>query len=254
MKPAFVKRNFSRYAHCYDRYAQVQNRCAERLIALVRGKAVDRIVDVGCGTGTYTARLRAEFPHADITAVDISPEMIAMARARLPDSGVEFIVADARNLCFEKTVDLITSNAAFQWLEDLEPVLRQYKGMLNENGRVVFSLFGADTFQELSTVLSLAYGKDVPLSSRSFFPRRCLQELMRRVFSACQIQEEIMPEEFSGVRDLLNTIKYSGTAGQGILRKGLLTPRFIDRLETVYRREFGGVVATYHILFCEGKS
>ncbi len=254
MNTGIIRKNFSRAAHCYDRYAVVQDRCSERLIALVRNGKWRRILEIGCGTGTYTARLRAVFPPAAITAVDVSAEMVAAARKRLPGPGVEFIVADAQTFSRGQEFDLITSNATLQWLPDPERALRHYRDMLFESGRVVFSLFGSDTFSELSTAVSLAAGRDTPLSSRRFFSRHCLQEVMERVFCSCRVQEEIIQEEYPGVRELLRTIKYSGTRGQGIAFKGLLTPRFIDRLETVYRREFGGVVATYHVLFCEGRN
>lgn len=42
-----------------------------------------RILDAGCGTGAMTAELAAR--GADVTAVDISPQLVGIAAARLPD-------------------------------------------------------------------------------------------------------------------------------------------------------------------------
>jgi magnesium-protoporphyrin O-methyltransferase len=51
-----------------------------RLPADLRGA---RVLDAGCGAGQMTADLAAR--GADVTAVDISPALVAIARARLPE-------------------------------------------------------------------------------------------------------------------------------------------------------------------------
>lgn len=54
-----------------------------------------RALDVGCGTGSFTARLAEHAEH--VTGIDLSPKMIARARRRLPDPAhVALEVADAR--------------------------------------------------------------------------------------------------------------------------------------------------------------
>ncbi|MFM7656857.1 MAG: magnesium protoporphyrin IX methyltransferase, partial [Paracoccaceae bacterium] len=52
-----------------------------RLPADLRGA---RILDAGCGAGQMTAELAAR--GADVTAVDISPALVDIARARLPEA------------------------------------------------------------------------------------------------------------------------------------------------------------------------
>ena len=44
-----------------------------------------RILEVGCGTGTNLLRLAKNFPHAQITGVDLSADMLAVARRKLAD-------------------------------------------------------------------------------------------------------------------------------------------------------------------------
>ena len=43
-----------------------------------------RVLDAGCGTGAATAELAAR--GADVTAIDISPKLVEIARARLPEA------------------------------------------------------------------------------------------------------------------------------------------------------------------------
>lgn len=63
-----------------------------------------RLLDVGCGTGRDAARL-ADLGYS-VAAVDISPRMIAYARAKYP--GVPFVVGDARQVRADEPLDIVT--------------------------------------------------------------------------------------------------------------------------------------------------
>jgi SAM-dependent methyltransferase len=55
----------------------------------------ERVLDVGCGPGTTTEpAFRAVQPGGRVTGLDVSPEMIAAARDRFPDLGIDWAVAD----------------------------------------------------------------------------------------------------------------------------------------------------------------
>ncbi|TXL62104.1 methyltransferase domain-containing protein [Aeromicrobium terrae] len=73
------------------------------------------IVDLGCGPGHLTAVLRDRWPDASIVGVDSSPEMIADAQAR---GDAEYVLADVAEWSPDGPVDLIISNALFQWVPD----------------------------------------------------------------------------------------------------------------------------------------
>lgn len=51
-----------------------------------------QVLELACGTGIFTQYLAQHAQH--ITAVDTSPEAIALNRARLPGASVEYVVAD----------------------------------------------------------------------------------------------------------------------------------------------------------------
>ncbi len=55
----------------------------ERLCSVVAGLAPCRVLDVACGTGFLTRRLRG-----DVVGLDQSPAMVAVAAARMPDARV----------------------------------------------------------------------------------------------------------------------------------------------------------------------
>ena len=58
-----------------------------------RDVGVTRALDLACGTGGFTRELLA--PGREVVGLDGSPEMLAVARERLP--GVDFVVGDLRD-------------------------------------------------------------------------------------------------------------------------------------------------------------
>jgi SAM-dependent methyltransferase len=69
-------------------------RMLESALAELGVTAPARVLDVGTGTGQAAGILRERFPGAQIDAVDASPRMIELARAKPELSGVRFEVAD----------------------------------------------------------------------------------------------------------------------------------------------------------------
>ena len=60
-----------------------------------------KILEVACGTGTFTRALAAAFPNAEITALDMSPNYIKHAKKRMINhSNVHFMVGAAESLPF----------------------------------------------------------------------------------------------------------------------------------------------------------
>lgn len=86
------------------------------LVARIPLENPGSIVDLGCGPGNVTGFLMRRWPNADIYGVDGSSEMLAKARAVLPD--VKWIQGDMNDWAPDAPVELIYSNAALHWLDD----------------------------------------------------------------------------------------------------------------------------------------
>lgn len=94
---------YDRYTHAYGHEQWLGNIEA---IALGHGLRGSRLLDVGCGTGKSFLPMLAR--GYEVTACDISPAMVALAR-EAAGNGAEVIVADARDLPVLGRFDLVTS-------------------------------------------------------------------------------------------------------------------------------------------------
>ena len=249
MDKTAVAKNFSRYAHLYDRHADVQKKTGRRLLKYIEGEQFTKILELGSGTGNYTALLRKRFTDAEIKAVDISERMVELARNKLADKKLKFINADAQVLDLNEKFDLITSNACFHWLEGLEASLLTYKKHLKRSGLIAFTIFGPETFCELNAVLGLVLNNISTASSR-FASKNKLQSFLREEFREVDILEAKYRESFPDLLGLLRKIKYSGVKGGDSLNRVTFNRGMLKDIEKTYLSNFKGIKATYQVFFC----
>ncbi|HEY1006982.1 MAG TPA: class I SAM-dependent methyltransferase [Sphingobacteriaceae bacterium] len=103
----------------------------------------ERILDLGCGTGNLTEQIRLHFPDAEITAVDISGEILKECETRFSgDRQIRYVQADFRDLPFaSKSFDLVMSSIAIHHIRDPEKSLlyRRIHELLSPRGIFVFA-------------------------------------------------------------------------------------------------------------------
>ena len=116
----------------YGRYEDERTRPARELLARVPLERAARVADLGCGPGNSTELLVARFPGADVVGVDNSPAMLDSARRRLPDT--RFELADVATWAPAGPVDLVYSNATFQWVPGHELLFPRLYSLLPPGG------------------------------------------------------------------------------------------------------------------------
>ncbi|MGA1868486.1 MAG: methyltransferase domain-containing protein [bacterium] len=246
--------NFSRIAPYYDTYSHLQRYMADKLVRELKGRAFNLILEVGCGTGYYTALLSRDFPEAKIVSFDISKSMLDIAQKRLAQKRVSLFAADAENIYFSMKCDLITSNACFQWLHDFERFIMVFGSYLAEGGIMSFSTFGPETLWEVASIIKEVMGDDLPLPAHSFIDKkRILSILAERGFNRVCFQEEIKEEIYPTAIELLRTIKYSSGGGSVSPKKIVFTKRILHSMEEAYIKRFNHIKATYQTFYCTAK-
>jgi len=80
-----------------------------------------QVLDIGAGTGLFSAFLLKRFPEARLTLIDISEKMLEVARLRFKDKpDVKFIVANYAEYNFDSEFDIIISALSIHHLDDRE--------------------------------------------------------------------------------------------------------------------------------------
>lgn len=100
----------------------------------------ERVLDVATGTGLVASLLRARGFH--VTALDQSPEMLAMARRRFGDD-VALVEASAETLPFEDgAFDHLTFTYLFRYVDDPGATLAELARVVQSGGTVASLEFG----------------------------------------------------------------------------------------------------------------
>jgi predicted TPR repeat methyltransferase len=100
------------------------------------GIEFDSCLEIGCGTGKNTAWLIGKAK--EITAVDLSVEMLAKAKEKINSETVHFIQADILHDWdfVNKKYDLVSFSLVLEHIENLEPVFYQVSKVIADGGFV----------------------------------------------------------------------------------------------------------------------
>jgi SAM-dependent methyltransferase len=96
-----------------------------------------RVLELGCGIGLFTAELAQT--GATITAIDISPDLLEIAKTERSAANVNYEVQNAYAMTYEgSTFDTVVGSSVLHHLE-LEPALGEIHRVLKPSGTIFFT-------------------------------------------------------------------------------------------------------------------
>ncbi len=120
------------------------------MLALAGDVAGHRVLDAGCGSGPLSAALRDR--GADVTGIDASARMLALARRRLGDDAALHMADLSDPLPFaDGAFDDVVASLVLHYLEDWGPTLAELRRVLRPGGQLIASVdhpFVAYTIQD----------------------------------------------------------------------------------------------------------
>jgi SAM-dependent methyltransferase len=167
MASAFTAQNPEGYEGLMGRFSR---KLAVSFIGFTGSAAGEKMLDVGCGTGSMTAALAARGDHAAIVGIDVSEPYVAFARARHVDPRITFEIADATSLPFPSgKFDRAVSQLVLQFRPDPYPAVMEMRRVVRPGGLVaacVWDSFGGQPHLRMLWDTASALGMD---RSRSLF-------------------------------------------------------------------------------------
>jgi len=265
-----VRRAFGRAAATYDDAAVLQREVGKRM-----GSRLDvvklapfRVLDAGCGTGDALAALALRYPAARVVALDVAMPMLFAARARgaggrsllqrlLPwryagdATAPRFVCGDIGALPFRAgAFELVWSNLALQWINDLPHALAELHRVLQVDGLLTFTTFGPDTLREIRAAFAKVDGYT---HTNRFADMHDIGDMLVHAgFADPVIDMETVTLTYGDARALLQELKQIGATNatlgrsRGLMGKARLQ-RVLGALEAMAHE--GRIPATFEVIY-----
>jgi len=133
--------SFSRYYDLWMRIITWGRDSQVRKAALDHIQPDDRVLDVGCGTGSLA--VQAAEKGAKVIAIDTSPHMLALARRKADEHGVQvsFLQAQAQSIEVEGPFDAVTATFTLSEIspDEVEWVVFEMASRLRMGGKMILA-------------------------------------------------------------------------------------------------------------------
>jgi malonyl-CoA O-methyltransferase len=253
---ARVRASFDRAAKTYDAAAILQKLVRTEMLSrldLVKIKP-QAILDAGCGTGHGSFSLQKRFRNAQVYSLDLALGMLQKTSEQRPIlqkilNKQHLLCADIEQLPIgNASIDLVWSNLALQWCNDLDGAFTEVARVLQPNGLFMFSTFGPDTLKELRAATSNGHTH----VSRFIDMHDIGDALTRAGFSAPVLDVERYTLTYEDVKAVMTDLKkigaHNATSGRA---RGLQGKGFLQNLTQQYEqfRTQGKLPATFEVVY-----
>ena len=126
------------------------------------------VLDLGCGSGPLLKILFDRNKNLNLKGIDMCPEELALAKARLINSGVNLIESSAQNLIAinDNSIDIVLCHWALTLMDPIVPVLDEVRRVLTPKGQFVALVDGpmsaAPGYKEVHDLIYSYVQKEIP--------------------------------------------------------------------------------------------
>lgn len=140
------------------------------LVARVARRDGLRVLEVSCGTGVVTRRLRAALPpDATIVATDLSPAMLAEAARAVPAPGIAWQAADAQALPFDDaSFDAVVWQFGVMFLPDKVRGFHEARRVLAPGGQLLVNTWDSLAANPYAAAMASALAAVCPIDPPRF--------------------------------------------------------------------------------------
>lgn len=237
-----VSAAFGRAAQSYAQHAQLQMHSAERLLAALGERRVARVLDAGCGPGTLSRYWRDR--GCDVTALDLSPQMLAEAGRQ--QAAHRYVAADIEAMPFDGAqFCLAWSNLAVQWCDDVGRALSELHRVVRPGGAVAFTTLAAGSLPELNQAWQAVDGY---AHANRFLPEQALRDAVERWGGRCGTAQITL--DFDDALSAMRSLKGTGATHLHTGRQNqVLTRGQLRQLQLAWPQREGKYPLTWHLFW-----
>ena len=234
MNLELIKKRFEKGFKNYDKYAFIQRQIAKLLIFYLKSvkKDFESIFEIGAGTGILSSLIEQNLNFRYLYLNDIVEISYFFLRKKLK-SDFTFICTDAQNL--KISCDLLISSSTFQWFENLERSLANYKA-----NYLAFSLFLKGSLFEIKNLFNLSLNY---LTYEDIL--KTLKKLNYKIIYSFQGNFSLT------FKNLFEAIRYLKCTGVNSLSKTLIPLNFLKEKNKVFIKKYQKLTFTYGIFIAK---
>ncbi len=132
-----IKEVFNNIAFKWDEICKHDDEKLKKIIKLSAIKEKSKILDVGTGTGIMIGYLTKTNP-LNLTAIDISDNMISIARKKFPKENVNFVVSDIMDYN-EEGFDYVFLYSSYPHFSDKNALFKHLHSLMNKDGKIIIA-------------------------------------------------------------------------------------------------------------------
>ncbi len=228
-----IKKQFEQSMNSYDENAIVQKLMAQKLVKKLCeiSGSFENILELGSGTGILATEITQNIRYKHYYANDLVEKSKKYLEKILPE--FTFLCGNAIKINPSRNMDLIISNAMFQWFSDLEKVSDKLKNYINTGGILAFTTFSPNNFREINKITGL---------SLNYSSKEDIIKIFSKNFQILYTEEFEEKLNFSSPLELLAHMKKTGVNS---LSKNHWTFKDVKEFCEKYSREFPKNTLTY---------
>ncbi|HEV3392047.1 MAG TPA: class I SAM-dependent methyltransferase [Chthoniobacterales bacterium] len=236
----------------YDRYLGpvIFEPYAEDLASRLKGKKFDRVLEIACGTGIVTRRLRDTLPATtEIIATDLNPDMFEFAKAKFRSGrSIRWQQADASTLPFaDASFDAVVCQFGFMFVPDKAAAMRESHRVLRNGGLFLFNVwdsFEANPFAQIAhTTIASFFESDPPKFYQipfSLHDSKLLRELLQNAgFGKVESFVESKPCRANSAMEFATGLVRGNPVGAEAEERGVDPEKLIDAIANRISERFG---------------
>ena len=236
----------------YDRYLGpvIFDPYAEDLASRLAEKKLQRVLEVACGTGIVTRRLRDALPTTtEIVATDLNIDMFEFAKAKFKKGeNIRWQQADAGALAFlDRSFDAIVCQFGFMFVPDKLAAMREAYRVLRDSGIFLFNVwdsFDANPFAQIAhTTIASFFDHDppkfyeIPFSLHDF---KLVRELLQNAdFEKIESFVKAKPCRSRSAKDFATGLVRGNPVGAEATERGVNPEALIEAVAKQIAERFG---------------